>query len=1237
MDESKIPNSLLPHLNEIAERLWSGHAAIMVGAGFSKNANAIDDKAKSFPDWNCLGELFYEKARGRKVEDEKFLNPLKLADEVEASFDRPILHKLLVDSIPDKEYEPSDLHVKLLNLPWSDVFTTNYDTLLERATKSVSGYSYQTVVNAEGLVYSKSPRIIKLHGSFPDAKPFIITEEDYRRYPLEFAPFVNTVQQSLLENTLVLVGFSGDDPNFLRWIGWIRDNLGQGGSPNIYMVGILNLTKAQELLFLRNNIIPIDMSELGAVEKHDYYQALDEFLNFCLFKKGETDRLDWPESEDFQSPRYPNFQASTEENKELLKQEKIQAAKEQAEQVVVRWRGVRNQYPGWVVVPDDRRSVLWRATRYWDEYPRFSEDFSPILRLLFLFEYFWRIEKCLLPVFDDQIDAIKKAIEDFYPVINGGEKYSESMVIDLNRTGIESKDIREMVSFLTLALLRYFREEGQLEDWGLLYKKAEVIVSNSEDKAKLIYEYSLFSLFKFDIEKLKETLSRWESIGLTPYWLAKKAGLVAEVGDIASAFDMLEEALSDIRSKQNLKPIISDYSLVSQESFILVLLQYVNAGKAWVERSYRNNADYSESWNRLKQYKCDPWTELKLLERSVEGRPESKKSDDEEYQFDIGYRSNTMYFDSTDGNTFQAFRLLRFYEDAGIPHRIPGSYFSKNALGGVCKRLYEYSPYWVLSTVLRVGDKDLIQFVFSRRSLINMTFNDVNLLSRNYLDIYRKVSLGVGFRDSHYKSILDHSMPEVFSRLCTKVSFGIRREMLGMLLELYRSEYASDIDGVDKLVRRLVGSFSLCEFASVLPIIIDFPVFDADEYRLKHNFVNPLRFTSHLKSKYLRERVGVKIPSGKISKLIRYVSSGSAGERRWAIGSLMVLNRLKLINENQIAKFKEALWKRVDENGFPVETDYYRFALCSDLAVDEEKAHSLIRNYIIEEQLTVQANEPSQGVSITGSGYGLCYEIAGSSEYLSWSEFEITSIVSKLANCWALDKKYLVKDLKDSISDEFRKRFCSIQSAIVFLIFHHSDKFSEEVVMMMGGMLDEMSAAGLPSVRFGNAYSTLADTGIDRFECLRTGFLSRNRGDISDSVNAIYDLLYKRIQVSDSEVTLALGLVMAVLRYRDERRLIEAMWVVKLTVEDCPEYFSDALKDAALFCLDKLITETSKDGSTLPYSVSLEIREAAASLAYSLYRHFVNDEDEMPEVIARWKSICASEDEFSDIRKEWVF
>ncbi len=50
-------------------------------------------------------------------------------------FGRSALDDFLTEVIPDEHYEPGFVHETLMTLPWSDVFTTNYDTLLERAGK----------------------------------------------------------------------------------------------------------------------------------------------------------------------------------------------------------------------------------------------------------------------------------------------------------------------------------------------------------------------------------------------------------------------------------------------------------------------------------------------------------------------------------------------------------------------------------------------------------------------------------------------------------------------------------------------------------------------------------------------------------------------------------------------------------------------------------------------------------------------------------------------------------------------------------------------------------------------------------------------------------------------------------------------------------------------------------------------------------------------------------------------
>lgn len=68
-----IPPIIRLYLYEIAERLWSGHATVMVGAGFSKNAKKSDPSKKDFPDWSQLGNILYEKIHNCYPDDKQHL------------------------------------------------------------------------------------------------------------------------------------------------------------------------------------------------------------------------------------------------------------------------------------------------------------------------------------------------------------------------------------------------------------------------------------------------------------------------------------------------------------------------------------------------------------------------------------------------------------------------------------------------------------------------------------------------------------------------------------------------------------------------------------------------------------------------------------------------------------------------------------------------------------------------------------------------------------------------------------------------------------------------------------------------------------------------------------------------------------------------------------------------------------------------------------------------------------
>lgn len=178
------------YLDLIAKHLKEHHAAILVGAGFSRNADKPDDSFPDSPTWPQLAEAFVNKLSSDDAERERLLrvSPLVLAERVEAVFGRPELDHLLLEQIPDQGYRPSSLHRKLLKLPWSDIFTTNYDTLLERAGDDMTEESFSVITTKDDLIGSSgTARIVKLHGSFPSQRPFIITSEDYRTYPQIFA------------------------------------------------------------------------------------------------------------------------------------------------------------------------------------------------------------------------------------------------------------------------------------------------------------------------------------------------------------------------------------------------------------------------------------------------------------------------------------------------------------------------------------------------------------------------------------------------------------------------------------------------------------------------------------------------------------------------------------------------------------------------------------------------------------------------------------------------------------------------------------------------------------------------------------------------------------------------------------------------------------------------------------------------------------------------------------------
>ncbi|MDD4394143.1 MAG: SIR2 family protein [Desulfobacterales bacterium] len=580
--EPIIPDSIRPFVNEIAKGLWAGRAAVMVGAGFSKNAG------NDFPDWNQLGDLFYQEAHGVNPDptSQKYLNVLRLADEVQAAGDHSSLEKLIRSKIPDMDTEPSDLHVELLELPWVDVFTTNYDTLLERASAKVVGRRYETVVNKEDIPYAIKPRIVKLHGSFPSERPFVVTEEDYRRYPYDYAPFVNTVQQSLLENTFCLIGFSGDDPNFLQWIGWIRDNLGRDNTQKIYLIGIFNFSDAKLQLLEQRGIGVVNLSCCDGFGNGDNKKALNRFFWYIRSKKPNV--LDWPYAPQNMVPSHGADRI------------------EEIQEITEEWQQQRQTYPGWLILPHDNRKTLWRYTEDWINYILHTlntEKTPPGFDIQCAYELIWRFERCLHPIFDYVAEYCEKLLEKYWPFEDCTRKDYQFFFGKKECQDMPWDDLRQAWLAIALEMLRFYREQGNLEKW----KKMETLLKGParqlsvEQKEFLNYEGFLFCLFTLDPPGAKQRLENWQPDAAQPYWSAKRASALAEMGQFNGTDEQIRLSLFESRKKNNNDNTSSDFQSVSTESFQMLLFRCVKRAIDWMIDKQAT----TEEKQQIKEYLAD--------------------------------------------------------------------------------------------------------------------------------------------------------------------------------------------------------------------------------------------------------------------------------------------------------------------------------------------------------------------------------------------------------------------------------------------------------------------------------------------------------------------------------------------------------------------------------------------------------------------------------------------------------
>jgi len=607
------------------------------------------------------------------------LNAVRLASQYEAAFGAHALDSLIRQNIPDLQHRPGWLHRCLLELPWSDVFTTNYDTLIERTLPFVHERKYDVVLDHLDIPHAMRPRIVKLHGCLYSKRPLIITEEHYRTYPQEFAPFVNMVQQAIMENLLCLVGFSGEDPNFLYWSGWVRDNLGKHAPP-IYLVRLGNFTREENRLLHNRNVIPIDLSPLlssANINPDDLHRLSLSWFVENLLQGAPPNRMRWPKQSSPTSclssrilaglipvPKSPKY-------KEPRKEDDWRPGPVDREKILAtmkRWKTEREEYPNWIVCPRRNRERIWA-----DSEPKILgilrnlKVFSLPEQLEIFYELNWRLETALMPLFgmDGDIAQVVAAVNP-YP----DQCQLEDAILtrdadehkNLNWTRLETCWVN-----LVFALARAAREDVGSHKFRYWMDLIETVSEQRiEWKARWYYEECLFGLCSLDQNTARRAVFKWPDTKELPLWEGKRASILAEIGELAESERVAEDALADVRKRQNLSR--GDLFLFSLEGWLMLLLNAIKRNKLVSGREHTEK--YWDRWEKLSTYQCNPWTDLEWMDLALNADPpRSRQAKEVRMGFDPGSRVISYNWTSSPDTTQyrQAFSFLRMLEEGGLP------------------------------------------------------------------------------------------------------------------------------------------------------------------------------------------------------------------------------------------------------------------------------------------------------------------------------------------------------------------------------------------------------------------------------------------------------------------------------------------------------------------------------------------------------------------------------------------
>ena len=704
-------NNNIENLKALKKDYENGLVSALIGAGFSKNVSSL------YLDWTSLLEDLIDDVFKLEInqyignylhcnvekyhEDEKEQIKKEFVDNLLSKYGylgivskyvdqkgyREVLENYIEERTPYvkrndkgtislyiKDKKKSNIiesdfsaHKQLLRCDkFKNIYTTNYDNLLEFTSDNFSETQTPVVDTSWNLSNGFQKRsIIKIHGSLSIEDDrfefdgdqhlrYIIAQEDYDTYIEKHEAFSHLMRISMLQGKFCLLGFSGNDPNYMGWVKWMSDILGKGKDkgPKIYLVTFKNEESSDKKLYYKNHyireinlmeVLPLlgyDQSErakLSLSAPNSYKEILESFLKFlCKTEDGVLKETGGKANSSYEKTLVTSTESKTEK----------------------------------VEITTSEKNISFEYKELW------NEACSKFSRQEELSEIFERIRNA-------------KTKYPFCQVVYNQERFIETA---LRRKG----DLTEPEAYLFALAVK---ETGQLPGyyskflqdkpildsiplWKEMIQREETLKGSIEllqhgnSSDYFTYENIQRKLFHLDFETAHRLLEDWDTKG---YWLQAKAMRLAVFHGSEKAFGILSSYIDSLDNPQ-------------EKMFACVLANYISFK---YPRPY--NLEYFLQNNIYGQGEIISYILEKM--RSKEDKPKQRGWVGSSYS--LGF-NNTLYE--------QSLRFLQFIFDTGLYLNFGITYFVNiKDWYKVCKNLFKFYPYPCFFYSIQYHDKDVLR------------------------------------------------------------------------------------------------------------------------------------------------------------------------------------------------------------------------------------------------------------------------------------------------------------------------------------------------------------------------------------------------------------------------------------------------------------------------------------------------------------------------------------------------